>query len=148
MMQTGDNPDGPLTPKQAESMTAALVKDPDTFYDGFMTSFFSADGVLRVTEDQRQEALAQCRQADTRAAVACMEAFGTTDFRDDLAKIDVPALILHGDSDATVPYEGSGRRTAEAIPDSRVHLIDGGPHGCPVSHPVEWNQALLDFLER
>ncbi|KNH10465.1 bromoperoxidase, partial [Arthrobacter sp. ZBG10] len=67
--------------------------------------FFSVHGVLKVTEEQRQEALALCRQADKKAAVACMAAFAGTDFREDLPKVGVPVLVLHGDGDATVPLE-------------------------------------------
>ncbi|GGM10936.1 alpha/beta fold hydrolase [Nakamurella endophytica] len=144
--KTGDNPDGPLERSQAAEMTAQLTADQDAFYDDFTRQFFSADGVLAVTEEQRQEALALCHQADKKAALACMAAFGTTDFRDDLPKVSVPTLVLHGDKDATVPFEGSGRRTHEAIPGSRVHLVAGGPHGVNTSHPDEWNRVLLEFL--
>ncbi|MFN8074239.1 MAG: alpha/beta hydrolase [Kineosporiaceae bacterium] len=147
LLQGPDNPDGPLDAEKAAAMAARLVADTDGFYDEFTTEFFSANGVLAVSEDQRQEALTLCRQADTEAALACQKAFGTTDFRDDLAKITVPTLVLHGDADATVPFEGSGRRTHEAIAGSRLHVIAGGPHGCNVSHAREWNAALLDFLE-
>jgi len=75
-----------------------------------------------------------------------MEAFGTTDFRDDLPEISVPTLVIHGDSDATVPFEGSGRRTHEAVAHSELVVLPGAPHGCNVSHPDEFNQALLTFL--
>jgi pimeloyl-ACP methyl ester carboxylesterase len=75
-----------------------------------------------------------------------LESFGTTDFRADLTKISVPTLVLHGDSDGIVPFEGSGQRTHEAIGGSELHLIVGAPHGANVSHESEWNQALLDFL--
>jgi pimeloyl-ACP methyl ester carboxylesterase len=75
-----------------------------------------------------------------------MTAFGVTDFRDDLAKVSVPALVLHGDSDQTVPFKGSGRRTHEVIAGSDLYLIAGAPHGCNVSHAGEFNQALLRFL--
>lgn len=148
LMKTGDNPDGPLEKSQAAEMTAQLTADEDSFYDQFTTSFFSANGVLQVTEEQRQEALALCRQADKKAALACMEAFGTTDFRDDLPKVSVPALVLHGSADGTVPFEGSGARTHAALPGSELHIIDGGPHGCNVSHADEFNEALLTFLAR
>jgi pimeloyl-ACP methyl ester carboxylesterase len=148
MLHAPGNPDGPLSAEQAASMAASLTKDQDAFYDEFTTQFFSADGVLKVTEEQRQEALALCKQADKKAALACMTAFGSTDFRDDLPKVSVPTLVLHGGSDATVPFEGSGRRTHEAIAGSELHVIDGAPHGCNVSHPDEWNGALLQFLAR
>jgi pimeloyl-ACP methyl ester carboxylesterase len=146
LMQGDDNPDGPLTKEMAAEWAAALTKDEDGFYDQFTTQFFSADGELRVTEQQRQDALALCRQADKQAALGCMTAFGTTDFRGDLPAVDVPALVLHGDADATVPFEGSGQRTHAAIAGSQLHVIPGAPHGCNVSHADEWNSTLLDFL--
>ncbi len=148
LMKGDDNPDGPLEKSQAAQMTEQLTADEDSFYDQFMTQFFSADGALKVSEEQRQEALALCKQADKRAALACMEAFGTTDFRDDLPKVSVPTLVLHGSADAIVPFQGSGARTRAALPGSELHLIDGAPHGCNVSHADEFNQTLLRFLAR
>lgn len=142
------NPDGPLPESQAAKMTAQLTADQDAFYDQFTTEFFSVDGVLAVTEEQRQDALRLAHQADKKAALACMAAFAHTDFRDDLPLVTVPALVLHGDSDATVPFEGSGRRTHEAIPHSELHVVAGGPHGVNVSHADEWNRVLVDFLAR
>ena len=81
--QTSDNPDGPVDKETAATFAANLTKDQDAFYDEFTTQFFSVDGVLKVTEAQRQEALALARQADKNAALQCMTAWGTTDFRDD-----------------------------------------------------------------
>lgn len=77
-----------------------------------------------------------------------MKAFGTTDFRADLPVVSVPTLVLHGDADATVPFEGSGARTHAAVPGSELHVIEGGPHGCNVSHAEEFNAALLSFVAR
>jgi len=146
MLQGSDNPDGPLTKQQAAEMTKDLTKDQDSFYDQFTTQFFSVDGKLQVSEDERQEALAQTKQADKKAALACMTSFGTTDFREDLPHVTVPTLVLHGDGDGTVPFEGSGKRTHEAIAQSQLHVILGGPHGCNVSHAEEFNRVLIDFL--
>ena len=148
MAQTDGNPDGPLTKTLADSMTADLKADDDAFYDGFTTQFFSVngDGELKVSEQQRQDALALCKQADKKAALACMESFGATDFRADLPKINVPVLVLHGDSDGIVPFEGSGQRIQATIPGSELHLIKGAPHGANVSHQDEWNEALIRFL--
>lgn len=148
LLNTNDNPDGPLTKKAAAGMAAALTKDQDSFYDGFITEFFSVDNKLLVTENQRQHALTLAGQANKEAALAWMTAFGTTDFRDDLAQVSVPALIVHGDADSIVPFEGSGKRTHEALPNSQVHLIEGAPHGATVSHSDEFNRVLLDFLSR
>lgn len=148
MMQTTGNPGGPLAPSEAAKMSAALTTNQDSFYDDFTTKFFSADGELKVTEAQRQEALALCQQADKKAALACMTAFGTTDFTDDLPKVNVPTLVLHGGSDDVVPFAGSGQRTHAAIPASELHVIAGAPHGCNVSNAHEWNTTLLAFLAK
>ncbi|GAA3454646.1 alpha/beta fold hydrolase [Dactylosporangium matsuzakiense] len=146
MMHTPDNPEGPLAPAAAAKMAAGLTADRDRFFDGFITEFFSVGGQLKVTEQQRQEALALTRQAGKIPALECLTAFGNTDFRDNLAEITVPALVLHGDGDATVPFDGSGRRTHAALPGSRLVVLPGAPHGCNVSHPDAFNHALLDFL--
>ncbi|EYT56362.1 bromoperoxidase [Leucobacter sp. UCD-THU] len=148
LLKTGDNPDGPLEKSQAAKMTAELTANEDRFYDGFLTEFFSVDGVLQVGEEQRLRAFEMAKQANKAAALACMAAFATTDFRDDLPAITVPTLVLHGDGDATVPFEGSGARTHAAIPGSELVILRGAPHGANVSHAGEWNEALLDFLER
>jgi pimeloyl-ACP methyl ester carboxylesterase len=146
--RTDDNPDGPLTKEAAAEMTAGLTKDEDAFYDEFTTGFFSADGVLKVTEAERQEAIALAHQSKKHAALASMAAFATTDFRDDLTKVTVPTLVIHGDSDATVPFEGSGERTHRAIPGSELHVVKDAPHGVTVSHPEEWNRVVLEFLAK
>jgi non-heme chloroperoxidase len=148
MAQSDDNPDGPLTKELADEMTEGLKNDRDGFFDQFVTQFFSVNGELKVTEQQRQTALMMCAQSDQRAALGCMEAFGTTDFREDLPRISVPTLVLHGDGDATVPYEGSGKRTHAAIPQSELVVIPDAPHGCNVSHRDAFNAALVDFLAR
>jgi pimeloyl-ACP methyl ester carboxylesterase len=148
LLRTDDNPDGPLTEDLAHQMRSGLESDRDAFFDQFTTQFFSAGDELKVTEEQRQAALELCRLSDQDAALGCMEAFATTDFRDDLTKITVPTLVLHGDSDGTVPLEGSGRRTHEAIEGSELVVIENGPHGINASHPDEFNRALLDFLTK
>jgi non-heme chloroperoxidase len=148
MLKTADNPDGPLTEEKAEQMRMGLENHRDEFFDGFTKDFFSAKGELKVTEKQRQEAIELCKQSDQTAALGCMKAFGTTDFREDLKKVTVPTLVLHGDSDGTVPYEGSGRRTHEAIRGSEVVLLKDAPHGCNASHAEQFNAALVAFLAR
>jgi pimeloyl-ACP methyl ester carboxylesterase len=75
-----------------------------------------------------------------------MDSFGTTDFRDDLKKVTVPTLVIHGAADAIVPFEGSGQRTHRAIRHSQLVTIDGAPHGFNVSHAQAFNDALLTIL--
>lgn len=148
MMKIDENPDGPLDPEKAAEMSAQLMKDEDAFYDQFTKEFFSpnADGNIAVTEEQRLEALALCKQASKPAALEAIHSFGFTDFRSDLTKITIPTLVIHGDTDGIVPFEGSGKRTHEAVPHSTLHVIAGGPHGVNVSHADEFNAELLSFL--
>ncbi|GGF41391.1 alpha/beta fold hydrolase [Subtercola lobariae] len=146
LLQSPGNPDGPLTAAQAAKMTASLTADADAFYDQFATDFFSVDGRVVVSEEQRQAAVTLAKQARKAAALECLTAFGTTDFRDDLAQITVPTLVIQGDSDFIVFYDGSGARTHSAIPQSELYVIAGGPHGVNVSHAEEWNRVVIDFL--
>ena len=148
MLQGDGNPDGPLTKQQAAEMTRDLTKDQDAFYDQFTTQFFSVNGELKVSEQERRNAIAQAEQADKKAALACMTSFGTTDFRDDLPNVTVPTLVLHGDGDGTVPFEGSGHRTHEAVKQSELLLVPGAPHGLNVSHAAEFNRGLTEFLRQ
>lgn len=148
LLQGEDNPDGPLTKKQAAAMAKGLLTDEDAFYDQFTKDFFSVDGQLQVTEAQRKEALVLCHQASKKAALKAMAAFGSTDFRDDLANVTVPTLVMHGDGDFIVFYEGSGARTHQAIAHSELVVLAGAPHGCNVSHAEQFNSALIDFLAK
>lgn len=148
LAQTPDNPEGPLTQDLADEMEGGLRDDEATFYEGFTTQFFSVDGTLTVSEAERQEAITLAHQADHHAALKSMEAWATTDFRRDLEAVTVPALIIHGSGDGTVPFEGSGKRTHEQLAGSELVLIDDAPHGLNVSHTDEFNAALLAFLAK
>lgn len=129
-------------------MEERLKSDRDSFFDQFTTQFYSVDGVLKVSEAQRQEAIVLAQQSDQKAAIACMEAFATTDFRNDLTTITVPTLVIHGDGSGVVPSEGSGKRTHAAIAHSELVVLPGTPHGCNVSHANMFNQALVALLTR
>ena len=146
LMKTADNPDGPLIPEKAKEMRHALEQDRGGFFDGFTKNFFSANGVLQVTDAQRSAAIAVCQQSAQHAALACMDAFGTTDFREDLKKVTVPTLVIHGDADLIVPLAGSGQRTHRAVPHSQLVIVPGAPHGFNLSHAQAFNDALLSFL--
>jgi pimeloyl-ACP methyl ester carboxylesterase len=146
LMRTADNPEGPLAPAKAQQSKHALEQDRDTFFGQFTKNFFSANGLLQVTELQRAAAVALCKQSAQHAALACMDSFGTTDFRDDLKQVTVPTLVIHGDADAIVPFEGSGQRTHRAVPHSKLVKLGGAPHGMNVSHAQAFNDALLSFL--
>lgn len=147
LMKSADNPEGPLTPEKAQQKKQALQEDRNTFFENFTKEFFTADGVLQVTESQRADALAMCHQSAQHAALACMDSFSTTDFREDLKKINVPTLVIHGQADGIVPIEGSGQRTHAAVRHSKLVVIKGAPHGMNLSHAQEFNETLLTFLK-
>lgn len=146
LMQTADNPEGPLSAEQVRDMTVALEEDRDAFFEQFTRDFYSAAGTVRVTEPQRQQALALCRQSAQPAALACIHAFAGTDFRSDLHRLTLPTLVIHGDADAIVPLSGSGQRTHRIVRQSELVVVGGAPHGLNVSHADAFNDALLAFL--
>lgn len=148
LMKSADNPEGPLTPEKAQEKKDALEAGRAAYFDEFTRNFFSANGELLVSEAQRGEAIAVCMESAQHAALACMDSFATTDFRDDLKKVTVPTLVIHGDADAIVPIEGSGQRTHRAVPHSQLVTVPGAPHGLNVSHAHAFNDALLAFLQR
>lgn len=147
LLQDESHPDGALDLDTVHGMQAQLRADRDGFLDVFLTNFFSVGGELRVTQEQRQEAVAQAAQTDLHAAVECIASW-VTDFTGDLSAIDVPTLVVHGDGDAIVPFEASGARTHAAVADSELVLLTDAPHGLSVSHAEEFNAVVRDFLVR
>ncbi|MGQ7845230.1 alpha/beta fold hydrolase [Granulosicoccus sp. 3-233] len=146
LMQSEDNPDGPLSPEDFKQMRDAVSNDRDGFLEQFTRDFFSVEGELKTSEEERQKALQLCKQAKQSAMEETMDAWAETDFRADLDTLCRPVLVLHGDSDGIVPFEGSGKRTAERISSARSQLIEGGPHGINTTHADEFNEALIGFL--
>ena len=74
-------------------------------------------------------------------------AFSATDFREDLAKFDVPTLVVHGDDDQIVPIETTGKASAALIKNSKLIIYKGAPHGLADTHKDQLNQDLLNFLQ-
>jgi len=141
-----DNPDGGVDDATIAQFEGGVRGDRIAFLDGFTTTFFSASDELLVSEPNRLYHRTIAEFASPKGTLDCIAAFGRTDFRGDLTKIDVPTLVIHGDSDSVVPFEVSGKRTHEAISGSTLALIEGGPHGLNGTHPEEFNRALISFL--
>lgn len=148
LLKSDDNPEGGVERSGIAEMEAAVKKDRMVFLDWFTRTFFSAGGELKVSEPQRQYAHQIGAFASAKGTVDCIAAFSATDFREDLRKVTVPTLVVHGDADSIVPFQVSGQRTVAAIAGARLVLIKGGPHGINATHPEEFNRALLDFLGR
>ncbi|HEY0807680.1 MAG TPA: alpha/beta hydrolase, partial [Pseudonocardiaceae bacterium] len=148
LYRSEDNPDGGIDDATLGGFHDGLRADRIAFVDGFVTGFFSAgDRHDLVSEPLRQYNVAIAAAASAKGTLDCTTAFATTDFRDDLAKFtNVRTLIIHGDADAIVPIEVSGKRTAEAIPDSKLVVVPDAPHGLNVTHADTFNSELLAFL--
>jgi pimeloyl-ACP methyl ester carboxylesterase len=146
LYRSDDNPEGGLDDKAIAGFEAAVRGDRAVFLEQFTTMFFSAGGELKVSEPQRRYAVRIGSFASPKGTLDCIAAFGRTDFRPDLRKIDVPTLVIHGDADGIVPFEVSGKRSAATIAGARLVVVKGGPHGLNTSHAAEFNRALLEFL--
>ena len=144
--KSADHPEGGLDDATISAFEAGVLGDRMAFLDGFTTGFFSSHGTLMVSEAQRQYARDIAAFASPKGTLDCIHAFSTTDFRADLAKFQLPTLVIHGDADAIVPFEVSGARTHKAIPGSQLCVVKNGPHGFNLSHAAAFNKGLLDFL--
>lgn len=143
-----DNPDGALDDAAIAGFEAGVTSDRIDFLNTFMTNFFTAGDELKISQAQRKYARDIAALASPKATLDCIGAFARTDFRADVEKLAMPTLVIHGDSDAIVPFEASGKRSAAAVAGSELVVIKGGPHGINASHAGEFNKALLGFLAR
>ena len=146
LYKSADNPEGGLDDATIAQFENGVKTDRLAFLEAFTSNFFKAGDKMKVSESQRVYARNIAAFASPKGTLDCIGAFGRTDFRGDLAKVNVPTLVIHGDSDAIVPFEVSGARTHKAIAGSRLTLVKGAPHGFNASHAAEFNKGLLDFL--
>lgn len=146
LLQTDDNPHG--APRAVfDGMVAGLKADRISFLDGFFPNFYNSDVAdSGVGPDLIAFSKWIAWAASPLATQACVTAFGTTDFRADLARFDVPTLVAHGDADRIVPIEGSALRSHAMIAGSRLEILKGAPHGFAATHAAALNALLIDFL--
>ncbi len=148
MLQTLDNPQG-VPAETFVEMDKALRTDRAAFMASFFKDFFGVGiGSKPVSNELLEWARSVAMQASLKATVQCANAFANTDFRPDLKSIHVPALIVHGTADKTVPIDASGRAAAIAIPNSTLHEYDGAPHGLFATHREKLTEDLLAFLKQ
>lgn len=146
LLQTDDNPEG-VPAEIFEGIKAQIVKDRPSFFTGFFENFFNTDklGGTRITDEAVRMSWNVAVQSSAIATLACVDTW-LTDFRADLPKIDVPVLIVHGDADRILPFDSTAKRLPDLIKNSRLVVIEGGPHAINWTHADEVNQALLEFL--
>jgi len=147
LIRAPDNPEG-LDPAVFEAIQKEVAADRYVFFAEFFKSFYNTDLLLgkRVSERAVQASWTVAAGASAMASLACVPAWHE-DFRQDLGRLDVPTLVIHGDDDRIVPFEAAGKRTARMVKGARLHLVKGGPHGVIWTHAEEINAALLEFLD-
>ena len=146
LLKTADNPEG-VDKSVFDGMIAGVKKDRVAFLEEFFKNFYNYEpGAKGVSADLIPFSKWVAWGASPVATQQCIVAFGTTDFRKDLAKITVPTLIAHGDSDRIVPLEVSGKRSHAMIKGSRLEVLAGAPHGFAATHAQKLSDLMLDFL--
>ena len=149
LLKTDDNPEG-VDKSVFEDMLESVREDRIAFLGDFFYVFYNLEKDKPGTRPEGQELVAfskwQAWQASPLATQQCIAAFGATDFHADLARIDIPTLIVHGDADRIVPLDLSGRRSHALIKGSRLEVLPGAPHGFAATHARQLNTLMLDFL--
>ncbi|HEY3588698.1 MAG TPA: alpha/beta hydrolase [Buttiauxella sp.] len=148
LLKTADNPEG-VDGSVFQGIEKAVAADRYAFFSEFFKNFYNTDVNLgkRVSEQAVQASWNVAAIASATASLACVPTWGE-DFRNDVAKIDVPTLVIHGDSDRIVPFAAAGQRTAKLINGAELVVIKDGPHNVAWTHADEVNSALVSFLAR
>jgi non-heme chloroperoxidase len=146
LLKTQDNPEG-VDGSVFEGIQKAVAADRYAFFTEFFKNFYNTDVLLgkRVSEAAVQASWNVAAGASATASFACVPTWHE-DFRKDLTRVDVPALVIHGDADRIVPISAAGLRTAKLIKGSRLAVVKDGPHCITWTHAEEVNRELLTFL--
>jgi non-heme chloroperoxidase len=145
LRKSDDNPAGAAA--DFDDLKTAAESDRFAWFTGFLENYYNLDENRgsRISDDAVRASWAVATGASWFAASAVIDTW-LTDFRDDIAKIDVPSLIMHGTADRIVPIEASSRELAKRLPDAEYVEIEGAPHGLLWTHADEVNARLLAFL--
>src|ERR1700686_1759608 len=147
LLKTPSNPEG-VDASVFDGIQQAVTADRYAFFTGFFQNFYNTDVLLgkRVSEQAVQASWNIAASASAIASFACVPTWHE-DFRENLARIDVPTLVIQGDADRILPIAATGRRTAKLIKGAREVVVKDGPHCIPWTHAEEVNAELLSFLD-
>jgi non-heme chloroperoxidase len=146
MLKSPSNPEG-LPLELFDGLRAALVKDRSQFYKEFALAFYGANRPgAQVSQGTLDQFWLWSMQVGLKAVYECVAAFSATDFTDDLAKFDVPTLVMHGEDDQIVPIAASGKKSARMIKGAKELFYPGLPHGLTATHAEQVNRDLLAFV--
>ena len=147
LLKTDDNQEG-VDVSVFDQIIEQIQEDRADFLSSFGKQFFGVNLVNRpVSQSMLQWSQTLAMLGSPKATLDCVRSFSATDFRNDMSLINVPALVIHGNSDKTVPIESSGDRTSKLISGAIYKVYDGAPHGLYYTEKDKLNQDLLDFLQ-
>ena len=146
LLKTSDNPEG-VDQSVFDGLEKAISADRYAFFTEFFKNFYNTDVLLnkRVSAQAVQASWNLAASSSATATLACVPTW-QEDFRKDLSKIDVPTLVMHGDSDRILPISAAGARTGKLIKGARLVVVKDGPHCITWTHADEVNPELVKFL--
>ncbi|MFI0938790.1 alpha/beta fold hydrolase [Streptomyces sp. NPDC021020] len=150
MLQGPDNPEG-VPQKAFDEIKAGILAERSQFWKDTSEAFFGANREgSRATQGNRDAFWLMAMDETIEGAVACVDAFAATDFHADLAKFDVPTLVVHGDDDQIVPFAATGAKTAKLVEDAELKVYEGGSHGIALvpGDKEKFTKDLLEFLAK
>jgi pimeloyl-ACP methyl ester carboxylesterase len=145
LRRDGGNPEG-VDPAIFEQIKGTIEADRFDQLQGCLKMFYN-QGMLShpVSQGKLDADFNVAAQSSYQAMLFCVDAW-LEDFRQDVQQIQVPTLVIHGDSDQIVPLDNSGARIPKLVPTAKLHVVKDGPHGLIWTHAAEVNKALLEFL--
>ena len=147
MLKTSSNPGG-LPIEAFNQIKTALVADRSQFFKDFSNQFYGYNRQgANASEGVRNSFWHQAMMASLPAVYDCVTAFSETDFTEDLKKIDVPTLLIHGDDDQVVPIADSSMLSTKLLKNSTLKVYPGAPHGICTTHKLQINQDILAFIK-
>lgn len=147
LLKTADNPEG-VDQGVFDGIQKAATADRYTFFNEFFKNFYNADLQLgkRISEQAIHASWIVAAGASATATAACVPTW-YEDFRKDLARVDIPTLVIHGDADRIVPIAAAGQRTAQMVKGARLVVIKDGPHAVTWTHAEQVTPELVNFLK-
>ena len=145
-LQTDSNPKG-VPQEKYDGMAKLIKEDRISFLDNFGKTFFGVSFISKPISTPLLDYYRMlCSFASPRATLECAKSFSSTDFRSEMASVNVPTLIIHGDEDKTVPMEITSEIAAKLIPDNKFIVYEGAPHGLFYIEKDKLNRDLIEFL--
>lgn len=146
LLKGPDNPGG-VEGSVFDGIKQAILTDRPAFLTSFLSNFYNLHdfGGKKVSDEVVRLSWNIAAGASPKGTLDCVQAW-LTDFRDDLIRIDLPTLVIHGDNDRILPFAATGSRTHEAVKGSHLMVVAGAPHGLNWTHAEEVNRGLLAFL--